>query len=184
MARLGSQHTRVKQLLRNRNRFHVRLGSMASFTVLAIVGLIAAGNPAALAFLPSTSPSISTSSTPRTLSESWHTKDHAGISTKICSWRKVPCNVVGTTTMATAYWRSFNIGFVTRSRGRQALGIKMAVSSEEHHSVAIGGGNEQAAGSQGYGMPMEASIELVRLELAEVPVGKKYTKKLFDPFGI
>lgn len=64
---------------------------------------------------------------------------------------------------------SRNINFVVRS-GRESSALRMVVGSSEQEKVQ-GAGEEMGAGAGGYGMPVEASTELIRLEMAEVPVG-------------
>lgn len=76
-----------------------------------------------------------------------------------------------------------NVNFVDlvgrKRRNQSSPGLGIVVGSGEQ-------GREQGIGSmdagvgRGYGMPKEASIELIRLELAEVPVSVLGTVRLFE----
>lgn len=71
-------------------------------------------------------------------------------------------------------WRTVDLTLMaTRKRRREGAILEMVMGSNQQQRAQGTGGMDGKAG-YGYGIPREASIELIRLELAEVPVGEKH----------
>ena len=166
MSRLRDRQVRVPPRCRALNELHLKY-------ILATAALVAVGNRAAVAFVAPTC-STSTCRPSVVAAGSSHAAAHGESSSMVCRWRYLPCYHCDIS--KTGCSGSFSFYASSASRDRRTRRVKMAMNSGEHHEATVGRGafgGAQTAGARGYGLPSEASIELMRLELAEVPVGQK-----------